>query len=132
MLIREGIANFTWLAERPWARPTILMQQQLAQDLDSDPDSKVRRIFKIPVLKIIDPLPLRPDNTENIGALLDARTKLPDLNFGGAGKHSNVEVKGERRTSPRLAAKQNDTIPAMKRKLVTKIQKRRKMCAFPN
>jgi hypothetical protein len=42
------------------------------------------------------------------------RTKLPRLNFGGAGMHSHVEVQGERRKSPRLAAKQNDTTHAMK------------------
>jgi hypothetical protein len=114
-LIRDDIINFTWLAERPRARPTILMQQQVAQEYDRDPESKVRRPVKIPVLENIDPTPVRPDNKENIDTILDARTNLPSLNFGGAGMHSNAEVEGERRKSPRLAAKQNDTSPAMKK-----------------
>jgi hypothetical protein len=114
-LIRDDVINFTWLAERPLARPTILMQQQVAQEFDGDPESKVRRPVKIPVLENIDPTPVRPDNKENIDTILDARTKLPGLNFGGAGIHSNFEAEGERRKSPRLAAKQNDTTPAMKK-----------------
>jgi hypothetical protein len=85
------------------------------QDFDRDPESKVRRPVKIPVLENVDPTPVRPDNKENIDTILDARTKLPSLNFGGAGIHSNVEAEGERRKSPRLAAKQNDTTPAMKK-----------------
>jgi hypothetical protein len=56
------------------------MQQQVAQEYDRDPESKVRRPVKIPVLE-----------------------------------HSNTEVEGERRKSPRLAAKKNDTTPAMKK-----------------
>ena len=90
------------------------MQQKLAKDFDNDPDSKVRRPVKIPAMENIDPMPLRPDNKKNIDAILDARTKLPPLNFGGAGIHSNVEVEGERRKSPRLAANQNDTTSTMK------------------
>ncbi len=64
----------------------------------------------------IDPIPLRPDNKNNIDAILDARTKVPPLNFRGAEIHSNVEVEGERRKSPRLAANQNDTTFTMKKK----------------
>jgi len=60
-LIRDDIINFTWLAERPRARPTIIMQQQVAQEYDRDPESKVRRPVKIPVLENIDPTPVRPD-----------------------------------------------------------------------
>ncbi len=100
--------------ERPRARPTILMQQKVARDFDRDPESKVRRPVKIPVLENVDPTPVRPDNKENIDTILDARTKLQRLNFGGAGIHSTVEAEGERRKSPRLAAKQIDTTPAMK------------------
>jgi hypothetical protein len=91
------------------------MQQQVAQEFDRDPESTVRRPVKIPVLENIHPTPVRPDSKENIDTILDARTKLPSLNFGGAGIHSHVEVEGERRKSPRLAAKQNDTTPAMKK-----------------
>ena len=69
--------------------PTITIQQQLAEDFDNDPDSKVRRPAKKPALDNIDPMPLRPDNKKNIDAILDARTKLPTLNFGGAGIHNN-------------------------------------------
>jgi hypothetical protein len=65
----------------------------LSKDFDNDPNYKVRRPVKIPALENIDPMPLRPDNKKNIDAILDARTKLPILNFGGAGIHSNVEVK---------------------------------------
>ncbi len=80
----------------------------MAQEFDRDPESKVRRPVKIPVLENIDPTPVRPDNKETIDTILDARTKLPRLNFGGAGIHSNVEA-GERRKSPRLSAKQKMT-----------------------
>jgi hypothetical protein len=61
--------------------------------------------FKIPVLENVDPKPVRPDNKENIDTILDARTKLQRLNFGRSVIHSNVETDGERRKSPRLAAK---------------------------
>ncbi len=77
----------------------------MAQNFDRDPESKVRRPVKIPVLENVDPTPVRPDNKENIDTILDARTKLQCLNFGGAGIHSNVETEGERRKSPRLVAK---------------------------
>ena len=87
----------------------------MAQEYDRDPDSAVRRPVKIPALENIDPPPVKPDNKENIDAILDARNKLTRLNFGGAGVHSNVEVEGERRKSPRLAAKQDDTTTAMKK-----------------
>jgi hypothetical protein len=90
------------------------MQQQVAQDFDRDPESKVRRPVKISVLENINPTPVRPHNKENIDTILDARTNFQRLNFGGAGIHSNVEAEGERRKSPRLAAKQNNTTPAMK------------------
>ncbi len=85
------------------------------RDFDRDPESKVRRPVKIPVLENVDPPPVRPDNKENIDAILDARAKLQSLNFGGAGIHSNVEVEGERRKNPRLVSKQNDITPAMKK-----------------
>jgi hypothetical protein len=113
-LIRDDVINFTWLTERPRASPTILMQQKVARDFDRAPESKVRRPVKIPVLENVDPTPVRPDNKENIDTILDARTKLQRLNFGGAGIHSNVEADGESRKSPRLAAKQIDTTPAMR------------------
>ncbi len=87
----------------------------MARDFDRDPESKVCRPVKIPVLENVDPPPVRPDNKENIDTILDARDKLQRLNFGGAGIHNNVEAEGERRKSPRLAAKQNDTTPAMKK-----------------
>jgi hypothetical protein len=45
------------------------MQQQVAQDFDRDPESKVRRPVKIPVLENIDPTPVRPDNKENIDTI---------------------------------------------------------------
>jgi hypothetical protein len=90
------------------------VKQHVAQDFDRDPESKVRRPVKIPVLENIDPTPVRPDNKGNIDTILDAHTKLHRLNFGGDGIHSNVETEGERRKSPRLSAKQNDTTPVMK------------------
>jgi hypothetical protein len=86
----------------------------VVQDFDRDPESKVRRSVKIPVLDNIDPTPVRPDNKENIDTILDVHTKLQCLNFGGDGIHSNVEAEGERRKSPRAAAKQNNTTPVMK------------------
>jgi hypothetical protein len=91
------------------------MHQQVAQEFDRDPESEVRRTVKIPVLENSDPTPVRPDNKENIDTILDARTKLPCLNFGETEIHSNVESEGERRKSPRLTAKQNDTTPLMKK-----------------
>jgi hypothetical protein len=72
------------------------MQQPVAQEFDRDPESKVRRPVKIPVLENVDPTPVRPDNKENIYTILDGRTKLQRLNFGGDGIHSNVEAEGER------------------------------------
>ncbi len=95
-LIRDDVINFTCLVERPRTRPTILMQQPVAQEFDRDPESKVRRPVKIPVLENVDPTPVRPDNKENIYTILDGRTKLQRLNFGGDGIHSNVEAEGER------------------------------------
>ena len=100
-LIRDDVITFTWLAERPRARITITIQQKLAKEFDNDPDSKVRRPVKIPAMEHIDPMPLRPDNKKNIDAILDARTKLPPLNFGGAGIHSNVEVEGKKEEKAR-------------------------------
>jgi hypothetical protein len=67
------------------ARPTIIIQQQLTKDFDNDPDSKIRFPVKILALENIDPIPLRSDNKKTIDAILDARAKLPTLNFGGAG-----------------------------------------------
>jgi hypothetical protein len=46
-LIRDDVINFTWFAERTRTRSTILMLQQVAQDFDRDPESKVRRPVKI-------------------------------------------------------------------------------------
>jgi len=71
-LIRDDVINFAWLAERPRARPIIIMQQKVTQEFDRDPDSKVRRPVKIPVLENIDPTPVRPDNKEDIDAILDS------------------------------------------------------------
>ena len=59
----------------------------------------------------VDTMPLRPDNKKNIDAILDARIKLPPLNFGGAGIHSNVEVEGERRTDFDMGRQQPATHP---------------------
>jgi hypothetical protein len=131
-LIRDDVINFTWIAERPRVRTAILMKEKVAQDFDRDPESKVRRPVKIPVLENVDPTPVRPDNKENINTILDAHTKLQRLNFGGDGIRNNVETDGERRKSPRLVAKQidtthamkNDTTPVMKR--ITTIQNCRK------
>ncbi len=64
----------------------------MAQDFDRDRESKVRRSVKISVLENVDPTPVRPDNNEHIDTILDARTKLQRLNFGGAGIHTNVEL----------------------------------------
>jgi hypothetical protein len=52
-LIHDDVINFTWLAERPRARTTILMQDHVAQEFDHDPNSKVHRPVKIPVLQKI-------------------------------------------------------------------------------